>query len=1128
MAFSLETWRAEVRARIADLARDPRGALQRAGVETLYGFLLGSTLMPVVAAAVQDPGSAIVTLTGVVGGVGANLVGNLVQQRYDGSDAMAVIAAEATDPQFAPAYAKLVDELRVLALVQEELASQTELLQRLHDELQRLGRAGPFGGATIRIEQSGGVNLGVGTTIGQTGDLISRDKIVNNFFGGQPGEDGQRLLHDYLRALLDECRQLRLSRLTGRAQSGAEQSAVPQVRLDQVYTDLTVDSEVDVTRQPHHYSAARGRKVVERYFRRGIDPDVAPAARSRLVRVTTADVGAAGAPAARSRPVRGTTGAAGDMRRVVTQDELRALPDATRVEVTVTRPLLALEAAHTRRLVLLGEPGAGKSTVLRELALLLALRITGQPVSIPGWPDDAVPVPVYVPLGRVPALLQRHADDASAALRQAIGDALEGEHNVRAGLRAFLTPALRAGGVILLFDGLDELPVAARPPVAQAIRRLACDVAAPMLVTSRVLPYRESTAWQLPEDEGWRVCTVQPLAFGQVRVFIRQWYAALADPRSDLTPEKATKRAHDLIAQLEQRPELAPLIRSPLLLTMLAILHYNTDDVPRDTARLYEECVQLLLERWEPERTPGVSYPRLTERLGNIPGLTIDHIRNVLHELAFESHDAPPGDDGRGVIDGEKLSGKMLQLFRRLGAADPAAAESAFLRVLREEAGLLQERSDGVFVFPHLTFQEYLAACYLADLPYTDMDDRAVQRWRGADAERWREALKLLVGRLRQQGKVDDKLVPWLARLAAERVGHASKEEARRRREAALAALCYAEMGGARALATSTVDIAAQLEQPLRTAIVALLNKADPAIAVGDRITAARVLGDLGDPRFPVSIDEWKASLAQRNERFGQPAGYWCYVPGGTYRIGGWYTGNASASITLRPFWIARYPLTVAQYRVFIDAGGYHQDDCWTPHGRRWKRERQITQPWGWDDPERTHANQPVVGVSWYEATACAAWLARQLADALPAGYALRLPTEAEWEVAAAYDARGQRREYPWGDEAPTPERAIYDASGRSAAAPVGSCPAGAAGCGALDMAGNVWEVTSSRWGAYPAGSAWQERDFAPDELDVAWRGGAWWNHSTDVRCGARDRFLPYQRWIGNLGVRLVVAPHSH
>jgi len=282
-----------------------------------------------------------------------------------------------------------------------------------------------------------------------------------------------------------------------------------------------------------------------------------------------------------------------------------------------------------------------------------------------------------------------------------------------------------------------------------------------------------------------------------------------------------------------------------------------------------------------------------------------------------------------------------------------------------------------------------------------------------------------------------------------------------------------------------------------------------------------------------VTPAEWRAATRDRDERFGDhglrrtPIPYWCYVRGGRYRIGGWERNEAGANITLRPCWIARYPVTVAQYRAFIDAGGYAHDEYWTPHGRTWKRERNRTRPWGWDEPQYTGANQPVIGVTWYEAAAFCNWLNAHLRAALPEGYALRLPTEAEWEVAAAYDAAGQRRDYPWGSEDPTPERAIYDASGLNAPAPVGCCPAGAAACGALDMVGNVWEVTTSRYWQYPAGSAQWEQDVPPGELDVPWRGGAWWDNSTSVRCGARDRNVPNSAWIDN-GYRLVVAPHSH
>jgi formylglycine-generating enzyme required for sulfatase activity/transcriptional regulator with XRE-family HTH domain len=161
--------------------------------------------------------------------------------------------------------------------------------------------------------------------------------------------------------------------------------------------------------------------------------------------------------------------------------------------------------------------------------------------------------------------------------------------------------------------------------------------------------------------------------------------------------------------------------------------------------------------------------------------------------------------------------------------------------------------------------------------------------------------------------------------------------------------------------------------------------------------------------------------------RDGVPDLVWCRVPKGGFRMGGdpaAFNAWAGRWVELKyDYWVARYPVTYAQYEVFVAAGGYTASrwrDCWTGAGREWKGNG--TQPhWHWNDPEWHISNHPVVGVSWYEAWAYTQWLerlrwAKRLA--LPAeilsGHVIRLATEAEWERAARYP---DGRFYPWGNE---------------------------------------------------------------------------------------------------------------
>jgi formylglycine-generating enzyme required for sulfatase activity len=282
---------------------------------------------------------------------------------------------------------------------------------------------------------------------------------------------------------------------------------------------------------------------------------------------------------------------------------------------------------------------------------------------------------------------------------------------------------------------------------------------------------------------------------------------------------------------------------------------------------------------------------------------------------------------------------------------------------------------------------------------------------------------------------------------------------------------------------------------------------------------------------FPVTIEEWRNETQNRSTEFTREGDhYWRYGPGGTYTIGGWTdddwdNNDAQADVALEEYWVARYPVTVQQYRAFIEDGGYDTEDYWTPEGWEWKVELGHTQPYLWGDEHLSDDNQPVVGVTWYEATAFANWLTAKLE--LPAG-TIRLPTEAEWEAACAYDANGQRHPYPWGEQEPTRNLADFDdGSDPDRPASVGERPEGAAASGAQDLVGSVWEWTTSSYDGYASESGDVVGDFeATTGALVSIRGGSWWDISTDVRCDSRDRFLVSDREF-HLGFRLFLPSHS-
>jgi iron(II)-dependent oxidoreductase len=238
-------------------------------------------------------------------------------------------------------------------------------------------------------------------------------------------------------------------------------------------------------------------------------------------------------------------------------------------------------------------------------------------------------------------------------------------------------------------------------------------------------------------------------------------------------------------------------------------------------------------------------------------------------------------------------------------------------------------------------------------------------------------------------------------------------------------------------------------------------------------------------------------------------------VPDGEFLMGsdephGYDNERPAHSVDVPAFAIDETPVTVAQFNLFIADGGYRRRELWDEAGWAWVASSGVTAP--------EHASRrtvvmspaaPVCGVNWYEASAYARWRGS------------RLPTEVEWEKAAAWcPATGETRRYPWGDAAPTRAHADHDAV-RGVPAPVGSFPAGRSACGVLDMAGGVWEWTSSRFRPYDGFVAFPYRGYSQPHFGVCrvLKGGSWATRGPLLRSSFRN-FYPSDYRQGFLGFR--------
>ncbi len=809
-------------------------------------------------------------------------------------------------------------------------------------------------------------------------------------------------------------------------------------------------------------------------------------------------------------------------------------------EMERQRRLTALEAAaHWPKLVLTGGPGSGKSTFVSYLALCLALGnlpAQDRPFSLdeethlPGWPGNGWPLPVRLTLRDFGRWLPADTTKGSAAL---LWQFIE-KQLAPLPFGPALKKALLGGRVLVILDGLDEVPegsserkVSPRRLVLQAVEDFARRLSsARYLVTCRQASY--VSPWTLRDFE------VAPLAeFDQAKrdQFCKLWYAALAQ-RGQLDAAQVPGKVKGLQAAI-RRPDLTRLAGNPLLLTVMALVHANEAELPEARALLYEKCVGVLLWLWERHKADDARPADLSTLLEQGQVNRTFFVR-LLHQLAYDVHAEGGAQEGEADIRASVLINRLATLHPDK-SLDWARDVATFIR---ERAGLLVERRgdemDPVLAFPHRTFQEYLAACWLTE----GEDTPAKAAELAQQGDHWWEVVKLAAGRLLY---VEHKMTQPLLLLdflcPEQMVGDPACWRLNQ-----LAGEVLLELKPEQMLrdATTGNQVRTRLDRARHRLVEAIGQ--DEALDPRQRAEAGNVLAQLDDPRFQAD-----AGYLPNEPMLG-----FVEVPGGPFlmgtreedipalmeRYGGernWYEREAPQhSVELPTYYIARYPVTQTQYWAFVQAAGHQVPASYLGF------DTDRFYEWQDGEPPAHLLNHPVVLVSWHDARAYCAWLTEQLRawKDLPGslsrllrreGWVVRLPTEAEWEKAAR---GGDGRVFPWGDE-PDSNRINYRETNIGGTSTVGCFPGGVSPFGLLDASGNVFEWTLSLWGedsskpsfGYPYNlQDGREDTEAGNNVYRVIRGGAFLDAQYFVRCACRSRYTPTFRYY-RLGFRLVVAP---
>ncbi len=607
--------------------------------------------------------------------------------------------------------------------------------------------------------------------------------------------------------------------------------------------------------------------------------------------------------------------APGETKRRRGQETGHSRETVQQVKVQVQEAL----ALHPR-LVVLGDPGSGKTTLLKYLALTFAQDFNSpnvaQAVSLREAQTDSLRyvqqrlglderrLPILLPLRDFARYLETACPDNGADGPKLLLDYLRLYFtNQDLALPAdFFETRLKAGACVALFDGVDEVAsMTTRQRIARILEKFT--LAYPQnryVVTSRIVGY---TAGARLGAE-YATTTVRDFTDEDIARFARHWNRAvesvLAGGATEYALRKGEAEAEKLIQAIKGNARVHELAVNPLLLTVIALVQRYRAQLPDRRVELYEEALEVLLVQWDAVKGLEEADIAVLQDLK----LDAGDRRSLLEPIALwlmEQH--------AREIELDTLRRQLGQPFQIMLKDERQAnkAVAGFIALIDARSGLLTERGQGIYAFSHLTFQEHLAARAVADRA-----DNVAYTLARLDDSWWREVVLLEAGYLSTQGK---RRATELIRAIMEH-----KKEPEPYHNLVLAAEAVRDVGQAR----TEGDLAGEIQERLRKAFETPLRKgADLKTLVQRRAAAAEALGKIESGGYGAQPAFWTLP-------YGEPV--WVEIPAGEFWMGS-EKGDSDEKpvhkMYLDRYWIAKVPITNAQYRLFVEATGHAAPRHW-------------------------------------------------------------------------------------------------------------------------------------------------------------------------------------------------------